>query len=312
MDISVVIPVKDEAQSLPILYKQITSVLQKLRKQYEIIFIDDGSRDTSWSVLQSLLKRDTHIQLIRFRANFGKSAALAKGFDTASGNIIITLDADLQDDPKEIPAFVRKLEQGYDFVIGWRQRRHDTFAKRLSSKLFNAGTSLLTNVKLHDFNCGLKAMKKEVAKEISLYGELHRFLPVLAAKRYFSVTELPVTHHARTYGVSKYGFERSWKGIVDLTTTLFLTGFSTKPAHFFSTIGIVLFLLGFALDFYVTILKVLTGTTQGKIPLLLAGILCMVLGVQLISTGLIAEMIVNMQRKKKTMFPTIPIQSSSK
>ena len=298
MNISIVIPVKDEEESLPIFYKQLMLVLQKLRKPYEIIFIDDGSIDRSWQIMQNLKKKDRNITVVKFRANFGKSAALAVGFELATGDVVITLDADLQDDPKEIPAFLKKLADGFDFVIGWRHTRHDTLGKRLSSKLFNAGTSLLANVQLHDFNCGLKAMKKDVAKEITLYGELHRFLPVLAAKRHFSVTELPVKHHSRTYGISKYGFERSWKGIIDLATTLFLTSFSTKPAHFFSTIGLVLFTLGFGMDFYVTLLKITTGTTQGKIPLLLAGILCMVLGVQLISTGLIAEMIVNMHRTK--------------
>lgn len=297
-EISLIIPVKDEEKSLAILTEEIKQVFQKIKKAYGIIFIDDGSEDNSYQVLLNLQKKDRNIKIIKFRAHFGKSAALFAGFKQAKGNIIITLDADLQDDPEEIPKLLEKLEEGYDLVSGWRKRRADSFSKKLSSFLFNKGTALISGINLHDFNCGLKAFKKEVADELYLHGELHRFIPVLAAKRKFKVAETPVNHRLRRFGQSKYGWERSWRGIVDLLTTIFLTDYSTKPAHFFGKIGLVLFLIGFIMDFYVTYLRLTTGSTQGRLPLLLAGILFMVLGVQLLSTGLIAEMIIYQREKK--------------
>lgn len=293
-DISVVVPVKDEAPSLPLLFSQLRKALHKLRKSYEILFVDDGSTDTSHQVLLQIKKKNAHVRIIRFRTNYGKSRALAAGFVTAKGRVVVTIDADLQDDPGEIPRILALLSRGYDLVTGWRRRRADTLVKQLSSVLFNTLVRFLSGVPLHDVNCGLKAMKREVADELSLHGELHRFVPVLAAKRGFRVTELPVRHHPRRFGVSKYGsfgLDRSWRGILDLLTTIFLTDYSAKPAHFFGRIGLVLFSAGFLMDAYVAYLKITTGSTQAKIPLLLAGILCMTLGAQLLSTGLIAEMI---------------------
>lgn len=295
---SVVVPVYNEQKSLAILHKEITSTLESLGKPFEVIYVDDGSTDKSFKKLSEIKKSDKSVSLIRFRANFGKSAALAAAFRASSGLVIITLDADLQDDPADIPALVNKLAKGYDFVTGWRKKRVDTFLKRLSSKLFNIGTSVISRVSLHDFNCGLRVMRRQVADEIALYGELHRFFPILAAKAKFRITEIPVHNRPRRFGMSKYGLERSWRGVVDLLTTMFLTGYASKPAHFFGKIGLIFFVAGFLMDAYVAYLRISTGSTQEKIPMLLAGILSMVLGVQLLSTGLIAEMIIHYNSKR--------------
>ncbi len=295
---SIVIPIKDEGRSLPLVYKETTEVLRKLKKSYEIIFIDDGSTDDSYKVLQSIRKKDSKIKIIKFHANYGKSEALSAGFRQAKGNIIITMDADLQDDPRDISNLIKELRNGYDVVCGWRKKRQDTFVKKTSSFLFNWGTKLLTGVQLHDFNCGLKVYKKQVCEKIFIHGELHRFIPILAAKQKFRITEVPVHNRPRRFGKSKFGLERSWRGVVDLLTTIFITDYATKPAHFFGKIGLVFFFAGFGMDAYVTYIKLTTGSTQERLPLLLAGILCMVLGIQLLSTGLIAEMITHYNRNK--------------
>ncbi|MFH0864242.1 MAG: glycosyltransferase family 2 protein [Candidatus Gottesmanbacteria bacterium] len=290
--LSVIIPLKDEAESLTVLYDELNNTLRPLNYPYEIIFINDGSTDHSYSILEKLAKEDNNIKLINFSSNRGKSAALAAGFDKATGSILITLDADLQDDPRDIPKLIEKIEQGYDLVTGWRKNRADSQLKKISSLLFNWGTRYLANVKLHDFNCGIKAMKYEVTNDLYIYGELHRFIPVLAAKKNFKITEIPVNNRPRRFGKSNYGLERSWKGIIDLMTTIFISDYSTKPAHFFGKIGLFFFVIGFLMDSYVTLIKIITGTTQAKIPLLLAGILFIILGVQLLCTGLIAETII--------------------
>ncbi len=297
---SVVIPVKDEADSLSYLYKELTDVFRGLKKPYEIIFIDDGSTDDSYEILSKLRSKDPKVNIIKFHANYGKSEALSAGFKLAKGEIIITLDADLQDDPSDLPKFLKLLDQGYDVVCGWRKNRQDTAVKQISSYLFNLGTKLLTGVYLHDVNCGLKVMKRQVAKRIFIHGELHRFVPILAAKQKFRVTEIPTHNRPRKFGKSKYGFERSWRGMVDLLTTVFITNYARKPAHFFGKIGLVSFLVGFTMDAYVTYIKFTTGSTQAKIPLLLAGILFMVLGIQLLSTGLIAEMVTHYNKDRET------------
>lgn len=288
---SVVIPVKDESESLPYLYKELKEVLNKLGKQYEIVFIDDGSYDDSYQTLLSLQKKDKNIRLIKFRANFGKSAAIAAGFKESKGKIVIMLDADLQDDPSDIPSLIQKLNEGYDLVNGWRKKRADTLSKKISSVLFNKGSAFVSGVKLRDFNCGIKVLTKEVANDLYIYGELHRFIPILAAKKKYRVTEIPVNNRHRKFGKSKYGVGRSWRGIIDLLTAIFISDFATKPAHFFGAIGLSLFSAGFIMDAYVAYIRITTGTTQSRLPLLLAGILFMLLGVQLLSTGLIAEMI---------------------
>lgn len=288
---SIIIPVKDEAESLLILHKELSSAVRKLGSSYEIIFIDDGSRDESISVLRKLQKTDRHVSIIEFRGNFGKSLALNAGIQKARFVRTILLDGDLQDNPWEIPKLVKKLDEGYDLVAGWRKKRNDPISKKISSFLFNHGTVLISGIKLHDFNCGLKAMDTNLAKSLHLHGELHRFIPVLAAKQKYRVAEVEVIHRPRKYGSSKFGFGRSWRGMLDLLTIVFISDYSLKPAHFFGRIGLLFLVIGIIMDGYVTFLKITTGSTQDRIPLLLAGILFILLGVQLLSTGLIAEMI---------------------
>lgn len=284
-------PAKDESASLPVLYSELMAVIKKIHQPYEILFINDGSTDNSGKIMDSLAKKNHNVHVIHFRANFGKSAALSRGFEKAKGSTLITLDADLQDDPVDIPKFLSLMSKGYDLVVGRRQKRRDLLSKKLSSLLFNTLTRIITGVDLHDVNCGLKVFKKEVARDIKLHGELHRFIPILAAKHKYVVTELPVHHRPRKFGKSKFGFERSWRGLVDLLTTVFLTDYLGKPAHFFGKIGLLLSTIGFFLTGYVTYIRITTGSTGHHIPLLLGGILLLMLGVQLISTGLIAEMI---------------------
>lgn len=293
MNVSVIVPIKDEAQSLPILYKELTASLSKLGKTYELIFIDDGSTDNSYAVLQSLKQKNVPMIAIRFLANFGKSAALATGLKYGTGDIIVTIDADLQDDPRDIPIMVDRLQPGVDFICGWRKNRQDSIIKKVSSSLFNWLVCALTGIYLHDVNCGLKVFTRQVALRLSIHGELHRFIPILAAKQKFRVSELPTHHRKRRFGHSKYGLERSWRGFVDLLTTVFLTDYAGKPAHFFGKLGLLFFGTGFMMDAFVAYLRITTGSTQERLPLLLAGILLMVLGVQLLSTGLIAEMIIH-------------------
>lgn len=289
---SIIIPVKDEFESLSILHQELTHVLARLKKKYEILFINDGSTDASEIKLRQLGKKDYHVRVVSFHANYGKSAALWVGFSLARGDHIITLDADLQDNPRDIPSLLSMLDKGYDLVCGWRRKRTDTMVKRISSVLFNIGTAFLTGIKLHDVNCGLKVFRAEVIRDLYVHGELHRFIPILVAKRKYHVGEILVHNRARRFGTSKYGLGRSWRGIIDLLTTIFLTDYASKPAHFFGKIGLLFFLAGFVMDAYVSFLRLTTGSTQGRIPLLLAGILFIMLGVQLLSTGLIAEMII--------------------
>ena len=308
MDISIVIPVKNEEKSLKILYREILKVLKPLRKSFEIIFIDDGSTDHSAEVIRKISKKDKSVNLIQFRGNFGKSEALAAGFKKAKGNIIITLDADLQDDPAEIPKFLAKINQGYDLVVGWKKKRKDPLSKVLPSRIWNFMTATLSGVKLHDFNCGLKAYKAEVAKSLILYGELYRLIPILAAEKKFKITEVPVHHRPRRFGKSKFGWERFMKGFLDMITVVFLTKFIRRPAHFFGSLGIGLFSTGFIIGLYISYLRLTTGNIQNRHPLLLLGILLMVIGIQLFSTGLLAEMIVyqNHQFRKKNLRVEIP------
>lgn len=288
---SIVIPVKDEEESLGQLYNEIISSTKFLKNRREIIFIDDGSVDNSYQKLLQIQKKDSNVRVIRFRANFGKSAALSKGFEIAKGSIFITLDADLQDDPAEIPKLLSYLARGFDLVVGRRKKRNDTTSKKISSLAFNLVTRIITGINLHDVNCGIKVLKRDVAKDIRLHGELHRFIPVLAAKKKYRVTEVSIHHRPRKFGKSKFGFERAWRGMIDLITTEFLTDYIGKPAHLFGTMGAVLSFIGLLLTGYVTVIRIITGGVSHHVPLLLGGILLLVLGVQLISTGLIAEMI---------------------
>ncbi|HON71900.1 MAG TPA: glycosyltransferase family 2 protein [bacterium] len=298
-DVSFVIPLKNEAESLETLYRGIVENTTPLGLSFEIIFIDDGSTDNSFDIIRELHKRDSRVRGVRFRRNFGKSSALSAGFKLASGDIVITMDADLQDDPVEIPRFIEMINKGYDVVSGWKKVRHDPPGKTLPSRLFNKLTSIATGVKIHDFNCGFKAYRNEVVKSIEIYGELHRYIPALAYGKGFSVGEIVVTHHPRKYGRSKYGLERLFKGFLDLFTVVFLTRFLRRPMHIFGTTGILLFIIGFIINLYLVIYKLLTGALIGNRPLLTLGVLCMILGIQSLSTGLLGEMINNISYGQK-------------
>jgi len=296
--VSVVIPLYNEAESLPELFSQIAAVFSKADWTYEVIFVNDGSRDDSARVLEGLLGQDPNVRVISFRRNFGKSAALATGFHAVRGKFVVTMDADLQDDPAEIPALIAKLEEGYDLVSGWKKRRHDPLSKTIPSKLFNYVTGKLSGVRLHDFNCGLKAYRVDVVKELPVYGELHRFLPVLAFKLGFRITEIPVLHRARKYGRTKFGASRFINGFFDLLTVLFISDFNRAPLHLFGSIGLICTLLGLAINVYLSV-GWFRGNWIGNRPLLFLGVLLMVIGVQFFSFGLIAEKIVNVSERDR-------------
>src|SRR3989344_1781928 len=286
-----VIPAKNEEDSVSLLYSEIINVLKDLSHDYEIIFVDDGSSDKTFSILEQLHLKDKKVKVIKFRGNWGKSVALQVAFEHSKGDVIFTLDADLQDNPKEIPRFIEKLEEGYDLVSGWKKIRHDPLSKVIPSRVLNYITRKLTGIPLHDINCGFKAYRKDVVVNLNLYGELYRFIPIIAAKGGFKVAEIPVEHRARQYGKSKFGGGRFVKGLLDLLTIVFLTGYTRRPGHFFGTFGIVSFLLGFVIGLYITYLRITTGDIQNRHPLLFLGMLLMIVGVQLISTGLLAEML---------------------
>lgn len=297
--LSFVIPAKDEQDSVEILSKHIKRVLEKITNNFEIIFVDDGSIDKTFQTLKSLTKRDKKIKVIKHRGNFGKSIALQNGFSIAKGEIVFTMDADLQDDPEEIPHFLEKLNEGYDMVSGWKQNRHDPkLSKVLPSIVINSIARLLTKVKIHDMNCGYKVYRRKVVENLNLYGELYRFIPIIAAKMQFKVGEIPIKHRARKYGKSKFGWSRSIKGILDLLTVVFLTGYIQRPGHFFGGLGFISFSGGFAIGLYITYLRITTGSIQFHQPLLFLGVLLMTMGVQLVTTGLLAEIIVYSQQKR--------------
>ncbi|MDW7981265.1 MAG: glycosyltransferase family 2 protein [Thermomicrobium sp.] len=289
VDLSIVIPVYDEVASLPELYQELDATLSLLPYRTELIFVDDGSSDGSSELLHQFFTLDRRVQVIQFRRNFGKSAALAAGFRAARGAFIVTLDADLQDDPREIPRLLEALE-GADLVSGWKSPRRDPWTKRFPSWIFNTAVRLLTGVHLHDVNCGLKAYRAEVVHELPLYGELHRFIPVLAHARGFRVVELPVMHRPRRFGRSKYGPTRFARGLFDLLTVLFLTQYRPRPLHLFGWFGLVALGLGTTINAYLSVQWFL-GHPIGHRPLLTLGVLLMTLGAQFFLTGLLAELI---------------------
>lgn len=295
--LSFVIPAKNEEDSIEPLYSEIIGVLKDIKKTYEIIFVDDGSTDKTFESMKSLASKDKDIKVLRLRGNFKKSIALQVGFDHAKGEIVFTLDADLQDNPSEIPNFLAKLDEGYDMVSGWKKNRHDPWHKVIPSRILNRVTGKLTGVFLHDINCGFKAYRSEVVKSLNLYGELYRFIPVFATKQGFRVTEIVVDHRARKFGKSKFGIERNIKGLLDLITIIFLTGYGKRPGHFFGTLGLISFFVGFCIGVYISYLRFTTGSIQYRHPLLFLGMLLMIVGVQLISTGLLAEMMLSSRQK---------------
>jgi glycosyltransferase involved in cell wall biosynthesis len=292
IEISVVIPLLNEEESLPELSIRLESELQKLTNgNYEVLFIDDGSTDNSFEIIKSIHENNNKFKCIRFRRNYGKSAALSVGFHKVKGEFVITMDADLQDDPSEISNLISKLKEGYDLVSGWKKKRYDPISKTLPSKFFNYVTSLTSGIKLHDFNCGLKGYRKEVVKSLHVYGEMHRYLPALAHWMGFKVTELVVQHHARKYGRSKFGMSRFVKGFLDLLTVLLTTKYFKRPLHFFGTTGSLLTFAGFVLNIYLTFEWFMGKTYLSNRPLALFGIALIIVGVQFISMGLIGEMI---------------------
>lgn len=297
--ISLVIPLYNEEGSLETLYQELTDTLEELRRPYEIIFVNDGSTDASTEVLSRLCSSDPRIRALHLRRNFGKAAALTEGFNEASGEIIFTLDADLQDDPKEIPNFLAKLAEGYDLVSGWKFRRLDPISKTLPSKLFNKVASMTTGVQLHDFNCGFKAYRREVLEHINIYGELHRYIPALAFGNGYRVAEIKVHHRARQFGKSKYGMARFTRGLLDLLTVLFITRYTRKPLHLFGSLGLILLLMGTAINAYLTV-EWLTGHPLSGRPLLMLGVLLMILGVQFVSHGLLAEMMTHYHKGEES------------
>jgi glycosyltransferase involved in cell wall biosynthesis len=291
IEVSVVIPVLNERENLPALYDRLTETLTGLNRAYEIIFVDDGSSDGSAELCRSLVQSDSCVTLVELRRHFGKAAALQVGFQVAKGDIIITMDGDLQDDPVEIPRFLEALDGGVDLVSGWKKMRQDPLTKTLPSKLFNLVTSTLTGIKLQDFNCGFKAYRREVVESLDLYGELHRYIPVLAHANGFRIGEIAVNHRPRCYGKSKYSFERFLRGAFDLLTVLFLGSFKRRPLHLFGLIGMAFAGVGFAIDLYLSLLW-LTGIAYiGNRPLLILGTLLIIVGVQVLIFGLLAEMI---------------------
>lgn len=290
--LSLVIPLFNEAGSLSELHERISAALHDLRMPAEIVFIDDGSTDRSFEVLRELHRRDRRVRVVRFRRNFGKSAALAAGFERAQGQFIVTMDADLQDDPAEIGHLLDEMKRGdFDLVSGWKRERHDPFIKRISSKVFNRVTGFMTGLRLHDINCGLKAYRREVTKSIPVYGELHRFLPVIAFKEGFRVGEVVVKHHPRKHGKSKFGPSRFSKGFFDLITVLFLSRYTKRPLHLFGVAGTFAFLCGLTIAGYLTYERLVYNAYLTNRPVLFLALLLMIIGVQAVSIGLLGEMI---------------------
>lgn len=302
MELAVVIPLLNERESLLMLYEQLVAVLEPLARSYELIFIDDGSTDGSYDVLQQLHARDSRVKVLQFRRNYGKSAALAAGFAEATGEVIITMDADLQDDPAEIPSLLSVLGQGYDMVSGWKLPRRDPISKRLPSTVFNVAVRLLTGVTLHDFNCGLKAYRRGVVKDLVLYGELHRYIPVLVHWCGFSVREVQIHHRPRQFGKSKFGASRFVRSFFDLLTIVFLTQYAVRPLHLFGWPGIGSLAAGVAISLHMAVLWLMGERPIGTRPLFMLGVLLIIVGVQFFCFGLLAEMLVRWQTRDDPIY----------
>jgi glycosyltransferase involved in cell wall biosynthesis len=288
--ISVVVPVHDEERSVALLYEELEAALEPGREPWEAVFVDDGSTDGTFAALTRLHARTPNTRVVRLRRNFGKSTALAAGFAQGEGETIVTIDGDLQDNPAEIPQLLAKLEEGFDLVSGWKTRRRDPLRRRILSRIFNSVTGRVSGLRLHDMNCGLKAYRAEVVRGLALYGELHRFIPVLAHYRGFRIAELPVNHRPRTHGRSRYGMERYLRGFLDLLTVTFMGRYRHRPLHLFGGLGLVLGFVGTVVLVYLTVLKA-TGEAIGHRPLLTLGVLLVVVGLQFFSLGLLSEMV---------------------
>jgi glycosyltransferase involved in cell wall biosynthesis len=304
--VSVVVPLLNEEATLSDLYRELAAALAQIAVHWEVVFVDDGSTDNSHRELVRLHNAYANVRVVRLRRNFGKAAALAAGIEIARGDVLITMDADLQDDPAEIPDLLAKLDEGYDIVSGWKCDRQDPFARRLVSRMFNGATRLATGVRLHDMNCGLKAYRAEVFEHVHLYGERHRFVPVLAHHLGFSVTELPVNHRPRLNGRSRFGIERYLRSPFDLLTIVFMGRYRYRPLHIFGGVGLSASALGAVILLYLTVEKI-GGAGIGKRPLLLLGVLLVVVGVQFLSLGLIGEMLTSQHEEKlQTYSPKRP------
>jgi len=288
--ISVVVPLHNEERTVALLHEELEAALDPLGEPWEAVYVDDGSTDGSFAALTRLHSRAPNVKVVRLRRNFGKAAALAAGFAQAAGDRVITMDGDLQDDPAEIPQLLAKLDEGFDLVSGWKTKRRDPLRRRIPSKIFNRVAGWMSGLRLHDMNCGLKAYRAEVVHSVVLYGELHRFIPVLAHEQGFRVAELPVHHRPREHGRSRYGLERYLRGFLDLLTVSFMGRYRHRPLHLFGGLGLLLGFTGTALLVYLTIDKIL-GHAIGKRPLLTLGVLLVVVGLQFFSLGLISEMI---------------------
>lgn len=296
--ISVIVPLLNEEESITPLSNEIRKAIKPLNIGYEVLFIDDGSTDKSLDVLRDVCKTDRRFQYISFRKNYGKSAALQIGFQNVSGDVVITMDADLQDDPNEIPNLLSKLAEGFDLCSGWKKVRHDPFIKKYSSRFFNFVTKILSGIKIHDFNCGLKAYRKEVVENLKVYGELHRYIPVLAKWQGFTITEIAVKHHPRRYGKTKFGISRFFKGFIDLITVVFLTRYIKRPMHLFGFLGALSFLFGLIVNGYLTYLW-FNGIPLSNRPMLFLGMLLIIVGIQFFSVGFLGEILVHKIRDEK-------------
>ncbi len=296
--LSIVVPLLDEEDSLRPLVNEINKALLNKGIQYEVLFIDDGSKDKSLKIIKELNAQNKKFKYFSFQKNYGKSAALQIGFNNATGDAIVTMDADLQDDPAEIINLLKKLDEGYDLVSGWKKKRQDPVIKKISSRFFNFITRILTGINIHDFNCGLKAYRKDVVKNIKVYGELHRYVPVLAKWQGYSITEIVVKHHPRRYGKTKFGISRFFKGFIDLITVLFSTRYIKRPMHFFGFLGAFSFLTGLVVNGYLTYQWII-GIPLSNRPMLFLGILLIIVGVQFFSTGLLGEILVHNSMDEK-------------
>lgn len=296
--ISVVVPVQNEERSVALLYDELDSALQPGGEPWEAIFVDDGSTDGTPGALTRLHAAQENVVVVRLRRNFGKAAALAAGFAQAKGDVIVTIDGDLQDDPAEIPRLLAKLEEGFDLVSGWKTRRRDPLRRRVLSRIFNSVTGWVSGVRLHDMNCGLKAYRADVVRGVRLYGELHRFIPVLAYQRGYRVAELPVNHRPREHGRSRYGLERYVRGFLDLLTVSFIGRYRHRPLHLFGGLGLALSTAGTGILIYLTIVKIMGHAIGGR-PLLILGVLLVVVGIQLLSLGLITELITSHNEERQ-------------
>lgn len=307
--ISIVVPVYNEEESLPHFYAELIKVLKSVKDDYEILFIDDGSKDNSLSYLKSLEVKDKKVEVYSFRRNRGKAEALSFGFAKAQGELVITLDADLQDQPSEIPHLIQKHREGYDVVCGWRKDRKDASKMKVISKLFNYTLNKVFDLNIHDYNCGLKLYVNAAAKSLHLYGGLHRFIPILVYEQGFSITEIPVKHEPRKYGASKYRFTKI-KDIPDMFTMLFLVKYMKRPLHFFGAIGGGVFVLGTLVLLYLSGVKLFLGESIGRRPLLFLGILLVMVGVQIFFTGFLAELIISISQRREQ--ENIPLKYASK